>query len=203
MVAQRASSRLLLVLMIGGSWMMSRNASAGDAAPGAASGSVESLLKLQDLKMEDLEANRAGRISPRQLDQVASHRNRWTAVLFTSVGAMIFTALLLAYVNYQKNHKPMVFIVPAIAVGIGLALYLVYVVFLRLPSGLADRKVTVIQAPFQHLLSVPTRSEYNVSLDGVVYRGLTGQLGDNLEGKTFKAYVVTEDKLIVAFEPAP
>lgn len=159
------------------------------------------VLAMQHLTEDDLEQNRAGRMSSRQRAQLATQRRRMTmkVLIFIAVGVVMDASLTLA--DYAEKHDPLIFIFTGVLGGLVAFLWLMYVLVLRLPSPDSAHAVTAIEAPFERLLVVPTRSQYLVRLHGVVYRGLTGEIADGIGGVTFRAYVLADHKLIVGFEP--
>ena len=172
---------------------------------GAPPGSeLDRFLKAQFLKREDIEANRAGKLSKRELDRIADRCNQWTTNVYIMVGFLIVGSTALAIRNYMKNHQITAFILPAIFVVFSVLLYIFYVFFLRLPAGLdTDKKiVTAIKGPMDSLKVWPTKGGYTVNFDGVQYQGFgVALLYTDVKDRVMTAYVLREQKLVIAIEP--
>jgi hypothetical protein len=118
------------------------------------------------------------------------------------LAALVVTAAGLATFDYAKRRDPTAaLVIVAIAVAGGLLFATFYVLVLRLPSRIAERRVTLVHAPVTGLIQSWARGEFVASLDGVRYIGFTGTLPD-LRGKTVNAYVVADARFVVAFELA-
>jgi hypothetical protein len=172
--------------------------------PTAAPAGIEpdALLKCQNLTRDDIAANRAGRVSPRQVAIIAAAARRRTIRVVAILGALVVTGAGLAMFDDSKKHDPTASVViAATAIAVGLLFAAFYALVLRLPSKVAERKVTLVHAPVTGLIQSWARGEFVATIEGVRYIGFTGTLPD-LRGKTVNAYVVADGRFVVAFEPA-
>jgi hypothetical protein len=206
MLRRRGPSLFVLFAMLftGGLAMMPMAAALADEseATGAPAGSeLDKLLKAEGMKMEDLEANRAGKVTARQVDNIAAHRNTWTTNVFIFTGFIAIGSIIWSIVDYTKKKSGGVFIFPAVMCGLALILYLIYVLFLRLPSSIKDAKVQTLTTRLVDLKTYTTRDGYIVSLDGTTYECYGARLGDDWNGRAVKAYVLPEYKLVMTIEP--
>jgi len=172
---------------------------------GAPPGSeLDRFLKAQFLRLEDIEANRAGKVSKRELDRIADYRSRWTTNVYIMIAFMIVVSTALAIRDYLKNHQITPFILPAIFVVFSVLLYVFYVFVLRLPAGLdSDKKIVkAIKGPVDSLKVWPTKGGYTVNFDGVQYQGFgIGLLHTDVKDRVMTSYVLPEHKLVIAVEP--
>ena len=181
------------------------SASAADAeVTGAPPGSdLDRFLKLQNLKVEDVEANRAGKVSPRQAATVGARRGNVTTWLLLGFGGFFALALAAAITDYMQKKHFKAMILPAIAGTVGIIAYVVYAMFWRPPSAeeVAKQKVVTIQGVADSISYWPHKGFYDIKMNGVKYQGYT-TMDPGYEGHKVKLHVIPESKLVVAMEPA-
>lgn len=163
-------------------------------------------LAAQGLTATDVAANRAGRVSPAQLERLATmHRRGRLAVGFLLGGGAV-ASVAAAGVHYAQHGDAVIFTLPAIALLFLAALYVFVYRLNRLPSpeDLADAKVSVLRATVGGSLVAPNRGVYTVWLNGVRYSGCSSALSEDVrsKGRVVDAYVVADRKLVLALVPA-
>ena len=189
------------------------DATAAPAAPPSSppNAGLHALLALQGMTIEDLEANRVGRVTKRQLDLLGERMRRGALTVYGMMGVMVLFAAGFTAYDYARKQNPASFIFTAIMLAVALLPYLVYRIFrLPLPDEIADAKVTIVRGQVRGVLVAYNRGFYNLSLEGTMYTGLsawrtpdaTGQSGDlyALKSKMVAAYVVAGRKLVLAVE---
>lgn len=173
-----------------------------NAAPPAV---VQQALSIQGLAPEDVEANRGGRVSPTQLDRLASVQGAGKITMSLMVFSAAAVALGFAVYDYRQHGHPAVFLVPALTLAFFAAIYFgVYRAFrLPMPKEIAGAKVTPLRARVAASMVGANRGVYTVWLDGVRYTGCAASLSDDVrqKGRIVDAYVVAERKLVVALVP--
>ncbi|CAN5655331.1 hypothetical protein BH09MYX1_BH09MYX1_03070 [soil metagenome] len=163
------------------------------------SSDLQRYLGVQDLKAEDIEANRAGNVSPRQAAIAKKHRSRTSSYLYIVFPMFLAATLFTAVTLYRQNHQPIVFLGPALVFVLWPIMFAVYAAFWRFPL-LAGRKVVLVQGRATWVRFLATRGEYSVRMDGVAYRGF-GRVDHTYQGVYLKMYVVPDGKIVVGIEP--
>jgi len=164
---------------------------------------LAALLEAQELTISDLEANRAGRVSERQVDQVNRLRRRLWTIFAGVAGGGLVIALAMSGYFYRRDHDPVAFVMPAAMLVFIVLLYGLFALKLQVPS-VANQAVTLVEGPVEGFLGVTNGGGYVVSIRGVRYKGVARKLGRDLmpKGRNVKAYVVPERTMVVAIEPA-
>jgi sulfite exporter TauE/SafE len=156
-------------------------------------------LQLQDLTLEDIEANRAGTVSPHQAEIAAKHRRRTTSYVLVGVGTGFVGALFVAFTFYRQDHNPIGFLAPALAVVMGGIVYAIYAAVWRFPL-LTGRNVEVVEGLADRIRYLSTRDEFDVLINGVTYTGF-GRVDRTFDGLRLKMYVIPDRKIVVGIEP--
>lgn len=193
------SSPRVAILVLSVLFMTQTSAFADTGAP--AGSDLDKLLVAQSLTTTDLEANHAGDVSRRQVEQVSKQRGSLHTVLFGAVGGLLISTLGFAIFHYRKNHRASVFIVPGIAAAFGLVLAIVILTAFGIPS-VEGKKVTLVEGPINGFVPV-ANGGYVVAINHIKYTGVSLKLGSDLmpKGRVIKAYVIPESKIVVAIEP--
>jgi hypothetical protein len=161
-------------------------------------------LAAQGLDETDLETNRAGRVSEKQVArQVAVRRWGGRGVWIMAVGAVVGCGGAGAW-GYVQNGE----------VGIAIFMLILGLVMAAFPLGIyyafrfADPAkvgacaVTRIEdAKVGGFLPAPLRGVYAISLNGTRYSGFASALTRAHLGARVNAYVVAEHRIVVALEP--
>jgi hypothetical protein len=165
---------------------------------------VNGALAAQGLDVSDLETNRAGRVSEKQIArQVAVRRWGGRGVWIIAVGAVVGCSGMgvLRWVQHGE-------------VGIGVFMTVLGLVMAAIPLGiyygfrfvdpakLGACTVTRIEnAEVGAFLPAPYRGVYAISLNGQHYSGFASALTRAHLGARVNAYVVAEHRIVVALEP--
>lgn len=162
-------------------------------------------LAAQGLTAEDIEANRAGRASPAQLERLRRVQKWGQITVYGTLGATAGLSVALAAYHYAQHQQATIFILPAIALVFCAAIYLLVYRLNRLPppSEVARARVTAQRATVGGSIVSSSRGVYNVWLDGVRYSGCATDLSNDVrtKGRVVDAYIVAEHKLVVALVP--
>ena len=155
-------------------------------------GHREDLLQLLHLGPEDLEANRAGRLSPRQARAIAASGVR-------NLAGSLFFAALLAAILFLVANKP---IVPAqwiTATVLGGAVLVVGIVdFNRTRHAAADPQVAILTGPAR--AQMRGRAGWYLVIAGRSFR-LPVRPWQMKNDAPYRAYVAAKADRIVALEP--
>jgi hypothetical protein len=163
-------------------------------------------LAAQGLTAADLDANRAGRVSPAQLARLGNVQKGGQATVYVLFGGGSVISVVTALFHYSQHGDAPIFVLPAIAIAFALVIY--FLVYRRnrlpLPAEIENAKVTVMHARVGGSLIASARGVYNVWLDNVRYTGCATALSDEVRKKdrVVDAYVIAERKLVVALVPA-
>src|SRR5262249_50559906 len=95
--------------------------------------SIESALSSQGLTVGDVDANRAGKVSPTQLERLGSVMNRGRATAYGAFGGLPVMSIALAGYHYSQHGSAGIFIMPAVAIAFSAALYFIVYRPNRLP----------------------------------------------------------------------
>ena len=164
------------------------------------SADLDQLLAAQDLTSADLEANRVGTVSAHQAALVNEHRKSLATIPITISIGLVVLALAFALYDFHAKHDATVFILPAVALGLGLGLCaLVFSQFL-LPK-IDGEAVTLIEGPVTQIWTVSNRGGYLLRMNGVAYKGVATGIDQSLQGQLVKAYVVSGSRMVVAVTP--
>jgi hypothetical protein len=168
--------------------------------------SPDAALAAQGLTSADVEANRAGRVSPTQLERLGSVRKWGRAGVFIMLGGGSVASVVLALYHYLTHGDVVIFILPAVAVSFLGCIYLFVYRRNRLPSPseIANAKVITMRARVGGSLVAYNRGVYNVWLNNVRYSGCANALSDDVckKERMVDAYIVEGHKLVVALVPA-
>jgi len=174
-------------------------------ATGAPAGSdADRSLRVQRLKLEDIEANRAGRLSEREAARITAEGRKFRMNLWFGLLAFVGAATVTSLSIYSKQPKSAMFIVPAIALVAIIPIYFLALALFGKPDpDVAAGKVTVVQGSIQNLSVWPTRDGFTASIGGTEYKGLNAlALGQSLrDGQNVKAYVLPNAKILVSVDP--
>ncbi|MEO8800607.1 MAG: hypothetical protein ABI551_22145 [Polyangiaceae bacterium] len=166
---------------------------------------VQQALSIQGLALEDVEANRAGHVSPTQLGRLASVQGAGKITMSLMVFGGSALSIGFAINDYRQHGHLAVFIVPAVIIAFFAAIYFgVYRAFrLPMPEEIAKARVTARRARVTASMIGANRGVYSVWLDGVRHTGCAASLSDDvrLKGRIVDAYIIAERKLVVALVP--
>jgi len=164
---------------------------------------VSATLAAQGLDASDLEANKAGRVSDKQIARQRAVR-RAGAMTVWIIAAFVFVVCGGFGVRLLLGGEGVGAIVMT---GIGLLmtalpLGLYYTFRFVDPAKVATCKVTQLEsAEVGAFLAAPNRSVYAISLNGQRYSGFAKDLGRQHLGARVNAYVVAEHRIVLALEP--
>jgi hypothetical protein len=161
-------------------------------------------LEAQGLDETDLEANRAGRVTDKQIARQARVRGAggvgvWLMALLGIVGGP--AAGLYGY-SQSGDMGLVIFmsILGLVLAAIPLGVY--YAFRFPDPAKVGACKVTKLEnAKVGGFLPAPARGVYNIGLNGTRYAGFANMLLRSQFGDHVNAYVVEEHKIVVAIEP--
>ncbi|HEY6804650.1 MAG TPA: hypothetical protein VI306_13845 [Pyrinomonadaceae bacterium] len=165
---------------------------------------VSGALAAQGLDTSDLEANRAGRISERQLARQFDVRRRgrlgvWVMAVCAVVGCSGFGAF-----RFVQHGDAGLFVFMSI-LGLVMAVFPlgIYYAFRFIdPAKIAGTTVTRIDnAEVGVFLPAPYRGVYSISLNGHRYSGFANSLTRVQLGARVNAYIIPEHRIVVALEP--
>jgi hypothetical protein len=165
---------------------------------------VRKALAAQGLDLSDLETNRAGRVSEKQLArQVAVRRwgggGVWIIAVCAVVGCGGVGALRLAQygeVGFAVFMSILGLVMAAFPLGIYYAFRFVD------PAKVGACAVMRIEnAEVAAFLPAPYRGVYAISLNGRHYSGFANALTSAHLGEHVNAYIVPEHRIVVALEP--
>ena len=165
---------------------------------------VRGALAAQGLDASDLETNRAGRVSEKQLArQVAVRRGGGRGVWIIAVCAVVGCGSVGALRFVQ--HGEVGFAVFMSALGLVMAAFPlgIYYAFRFVdPAKVGACAVTRIEnAEVGVFLPAPYRGVYTISLNGRRYSGFASALTRAHLGARVNAYLVPEHRIVVALEP--
>jgi hypothetical protein len=165
---------------------------------------VDGALAAQGLDATDLEANRAGRVSEKQLArQVAVRRWGERGVWLIAVCAIVGCGGIgtLRWVQHgEVGIGVFMSILGLVMAAIPLAIY--YAFRFVDPAKVAACTVTRLQnAQVGAFLPAPYRGVYAISLNGQHYSGFANALTRSHLGARVNAYIVPEHRIVVALEP--
>ncbi|CAN5384285.1 hypothetical protein BH10ACI1_BH10ACI1_15510 [soil metagenome] len=165
---------------------------------------ITKTLVAQGLDESDIEMNRAGRMSEKQIArQMDVRKGGRIGVWIMAVFAVVFSVGLGIW-NFVNNDDVGLlvfasifgFVIAAIPLGI-------YYAF-RFTDPLKVAKCKVIQienAEVGLFLSSSNRGVYAISLNGRRYSGFATELSAAHLGKLVNAYIIAEHRIVVALEP--
>ena len=167
--------------------------------------SLSEALAAQGLDETDLEANRVGRVSERQIARQADvrrggTRGAWLIAVFLIVGCGVGGGL-----GYAKSGDVGILIFMTIfgLVGAAIPLGIYYAFRFADPAKVGAAAVTRIdRAEVSGFLPAPNRGVYAIGLNGTRYSGFASALSRSHLGDRVNAYVVAEHRIVVALEPA-
>jgi hypothetical protein len=172
---------------------------------GAPAGSdLDRSLRIQRLKLEDIEANRAGSLSAREAARITAESRKFRVNLWFGLIAFVGAATVTSLSIYSKNPGPGMFWVPGIALIAIIPIYFLALAMFGKPDpDVTAGKVTAVKGAVEHLSVWPTRDGFTASIGGTQYKGLNAlELGESLrDGQTVKAYVLPNAKILVAVDP--
>jgi len=188
-------------------WMRATADPVETGPTGAEAGSdLDRFLRQQGFKLEDLQANREGRLSPRQIERMSRHTRRWRSAVLGTFAVLLLVLAAVALRNYVKNHRAAIFILPASAIIMGAIVYGIWSAMFSPPDKeLAAGKVTLVSGPIESFRPWSILERYYVTLHGTTYMSLgayeMSQKRNLRDGLEVKAYVLPESKKLVALEP--
>jgi hypothetical protein len=165
---------------------------------------IRGALAAQGLDASDIEANRAGRVSEKQVARQAAvrrwgGRGVWIIAVCAAVGGVGVGALRLA------RYGEVVLAVFMCILGLVMAAFPlgIYYAFRFVdPAKVGACAVTRIEnAEVGAFLPAPYRGVYAISLNGRRYSGFASALTRAHLGARVNAYVVPEHHIVVAIEP--
>lgn len=165
---------------------------------------LNAALVAQGLDASDLDANRAGKVTEKQLErQRTVRRNGGLGVWLMALVSLLGCGAV-AVVKGVLAHDTALTVTMGVMGVVGAALPLgVYFTFrFADPAKVARCTVQRLEnAKMLGLLVSARRGVYTINLDGKLYSGFASQLGPEHLGERVNAYVVAEHKLVVALEP--
>ncbi|MGC4043008.1 MAG: hypothetical protein QM758_04325 [Armatimonas sp.] len=165
---------------------------------------VQETLTAQGLDASDLEQNRAGKVSEKQIArQLDVRRGGGTSVWIMALSALVACGGVGAWRIVQHGD-----------VGIAVFMGILGLVMAALPLGIyyafrfpdpvkvgAGTVTCLENAEVGVFLPSSTRGVYNISLNGKRYSGFASALSRAHLGTRVNAYVVPEYRIVVALEP--
>jgi hypothetical protein len=165
---------------------------------------VREALAAQGLDATDIEMNRAGRVSEKQVARQADvqrwgGRGVWMIALASIVGCGGVGAF--RWVQYgEAGLAVFMFIFGLVMAAFPLGIY--YAFRFANPKKVGACKVTRIEnAEVGMFLPAPNRGVYAISLNGQRYSGFASALTRAHLGARVNAYIVPEHRIVVALEP--
>lgn len=165
---------------------------------------VAAALAAQGLDASDLNANRAGRITERQLDRQRTVRVSGGGFVKAMAGIMIFGTSGFGLWRYLGHGELglMIFMILLGAVFAAFPLGIYYAFRFADPARVAMAKVVRLEnAEVGVFLPASNRGVYAISLNRQRYSGFATELRRAHFGKRVNAYVVPEHRIVVALEP--
>ncbi len=165
---------------------------------------VSGALAAQGLDVSDLETNRAGRVSEKQVArQVAVRRGGGRGVWIIAVASVVGcggVGLLRLVQHGEVGLAVFMGIFGLVMAAFPFGIY--YAFRFADPAKVGACKVTRIEnAAVGAFLPAPNRGVYAISLNGQRYSGFASALTRAHLGARVNAYVVPEHRIIVALEP--
>jgi hypothetical protein len=161
-------------------------------------------LVAQGLDETDLETNRAGRVSEKQVArQIAVRRWGGRGVWIIAVGAVVGCGGAGAWRYVQNGDAGFAVFMPIFGlVAAALPLGVYYAFRFADPAKVGACTVTRIEnAEVGAFLPAPYRGVYAISLNGKRYSGFASALARAHLGARVNAYVIPEHRIVVALEP--
>ena len=174
-----------------------------DVKPQQASADSTATLAAQGLDASDLEANRAGRMSHKQIDRQRSVRQWGTRGVWLMAGFGIVVGAVGAYSFAHRGETAGAVFMSLLGLGLA-ALPLVVLYSLRFadPAKVAACGVTRLEnVELGVFLPAPNRGVYAISLNHRRYSGFASALSKSHLSARMNAYVVEQHRIVVALEP--
>jgi hypothetical protein len=173
---------------------------------GAPPGSrLDAFLALEVLKLEDIQANEAGRISPREAERLRAYLDwQWRMYLDVGVGILVVGALVAGAVGHARTGRRWMLLAP---VGVALALAPIYLwgnAHLSAPSReAAAGKVVAVEGALEAAVSDVARDASIIRIGGGRYDayGLAALVRTLAVGDRVRAFALPETRTVVALSP--
>jgi hypothetical protein len=165
---------------------------------------VRGALAAQGLNTSDLETNRAGRVSEKQIArQVAVRRGGGRGVWIIAVALVVGCGGVGAIRLVQHGEVGIAIFMSALGLVMAAFPLCIYYAFRFVdPAKVAVCTVTRIEnAEIGAFLPAPNRGVYAISLNGQRYSGFASALTRAHLGARVNAYIVPEHRIVVALEP--
>lgn len=165
---------------------------------------VREALAAQGLDESDLEANRAGRVSEKQLArQIGVRRSGGQAVSLIAVGSVLGCGGVGVWRGVQHGEAGLAVFLSIFGLVMAAFPLGIYYAF-RFVDPAKVAKCTVVRlenAEIGAFLPSPNRGVYAIGLNGKRYSGFASALTRAHFGAHVNAYVVAEHQIVVALEP--